>query len=71
MESLTRLIPEIEGWSVDEAMMNKMTIRPFYMRDNEWRIAIVTGAEPLVISRSEQIGAGNNLRKYRCLDYGL
>lgn len=51
MEQLTQLIPEIAGWNIDADQLKRIQLRPFWLRNDQWGIAIATGEEPLVLSR--------------------
>lgn len=59
MEQLTQLIPEIAGWSIDPRQLDRIELRPRWLRNDQWAVAIATEKEPLVLTRQLQITMKN------------
>lgn len=56
MHPLTQVIPEIAGWTIPAEQLKRIKLRPAWVkRNNQWGTAIVTGNEPLVISRKVEV----------------
>lgn len=60
MEQVAQVIPEIAGWTITPDQLKRIKLRPAWVkRNNQWGTAIVTGSEPLVISRQMDVKLEN------------
>ena len=59
-EDIARLVPEIDGWQVKDDLLNELTLKPTLMlKDEGWRMALCSGARPLVLEKKTRIDLTN------------
>ena len=60
LEQLIQVLPEISGWSINPEQLKRIRLRPFWVKRNDlFGLAMVTGSEPLVLSRQVKVSLEN------------